>query len=130
MNPWPIVASLIFALLTFIGGYAKGSMDNEAVHIARERDGLLAYAEQIKKGVEQHDKNQAVINDLRTELGRVRITIPVCGEASYQSGAGGVLSKRVSQIFEDFRAEVEGLVYRCDELNNAAIRSNTLKEAL
>lgn len=124
MNPYAILAAIVIAISIGAGGYIKGRADEKAVSIERERDSLLAYAERIKTSQEELNANANTIDNLRTELSRrVRITIPVC-KSEDQGGTSGLLSVRVSQAFAEFRTEVEGLLYRCDQLNNEAIRAN------
>ncbi len=124
MNPYAILAAIVLGISIGAVGYIKGRADDKAVSIERERDGLLAYAERIKTSQEELNANANTIDNLRTELARrVRITIPVC-PTSDQGGTSGILSEHVSNSFNEFRKEIETLLYRCDELNNEAIRAN------
>lgn len=81
----------------------------------------------------QHDKDQAAIDNLRADAGRVRIHIPVCQPAGTATdaktsadtdGRAGTLSSRVDAAFAGFQAGVAELIYRCDRLNIDARRLN------
>jgi hypothetical protein len=126
MNPYAIITSLVLCISMGAGGYWKGRIDNEAEHVESERDALLAYAERIKQGVEQHDKDQIVISGLRTQLSGVRVHIPttVCPKDSDE--AGRLLSVEVDRLFGEFQERISGLVEEADKLNIDAIRANSL----
>lgn len=126
MNPYAYLAAIVLAVSLLTGVYLKGRHDEAADAIERERDGLLAYAEKIKKGVEQHDKDQTVLAGLRTELDRLRNTVrfPVCTKDTDE--AGRLLSERVDEEFGKLQEVVGRLIEESDKLNADAIRTNSL----
>ncbi len=90
---------------------------------------LISYAEQINQAEVQHDQDQALIDKLHDDAGRVRIHLPACrGNAAVtgpdQNGAAGVFSNRVDERFAEFQTRVGNLIARCDQLNIDAIRAN------
>lgn len=132
-----LIVYAVTALSIFAGGYwlynqvwDKGysqhklevAADSAKVHAAHA-------AELILKGIE-HDKNTATITRLSNELGRLRIFKPrsPCpkpeGTPADTSGAGGVLPVDVDTAYQRFEQGLRRLAFRCDQLNNAAIRSN------
>lgn len=92
-----------------------------------------AHAAQIKTAEEQHAKDQLTLNNLRNQLGSVRIHIPIGGctkPGTGQAGAdpdgtAGILSGRVDAAFADLQAGVDRLTARCDQLNIDAIQANS-----
>lgn len=90
---------------------------------------LISYAEKINQAEVQHDQDQALIDRLHNDAGRVRIHLPACPANAAvtgpgQNGTAGVLSNRVDQRFAEFQARVGSLIARCDQLNIDAIRAN------
>jgi hypothetical protein len=117
-------------------GYEAGKTEVQAewyaerTRIAEEQKAALAaYADKLKKAEEQHDQDQAAIDDLHDAAGRVRIHLPACtGNArpgGNQDGSAGVFPDRVDQLFAEFQARTGSLIRRCDQLNIDAIRANS-----
>ena len=126
MNLYAIIASLVLAISIGVGIYLKGRHDEAADSIESQRNGLLAYAERIKQGVEQNDKDRAVIDKLHNDVERLRNTvhIPTCTQDTNE--AGRLLSVEVDRLFGEFQERIGGLVQECDQLNADAIRANSL----
>ena len=126
MKLYAIIAALVLAISISAGIYLKGRNDEAADAVQRERDGLLAYAERIKQGVEQNDKDRAVIDKLHNDVERLRNTvhIPTCTQDTNE--AGRIFSASVDRLFGEFQARISGLVQECDQLNAYAIRANSL----
>ena len=126
MNLYAIIASLVLAISIGVGIYLKGRHDEAADSIESQRNGLLAYAERIKQGVEQNDKDRAVIDKLHNDVERLRNTIhiPTCTQGTNE--AGRLLSVEVDRLFGEFQERIGGLVQECDQLNADAIRANSL----
>ena len=126
MNPYAIIAALVLAIGIGSGGYLKGRHDEAADAIEKQRDGLLAYAERIKQGVEQNDKDRAVIDKLHNDVERLRNTIhiPTCTQGTNE--AGRIFSASVDRLFGQFQERIGGLIQECDDLNADAIRANSL----
>lgn len=94
-----------------------------------QKDALITYANQLRDKEIQHDKDQAVINQLADDARRVRIHLPVCPDntasaAAGQNGEAGLLSGRMDQLFAEFQTKVGSLIARCDQMNIDAIRAN------
>jgi len=138
-----ILAGFVVVIITGIGiwylyhaGYQAGKSEVQvqwdADKIKRdeaEKNTLLAYANRIKEAEVQHDQDQAVIDRLHDDAGRVRIHLPTCPQAnSDQNGEARALSGRVDQVFADFTTRVGRLIQECDELNINAIRLNSVLE--
>jgi hypothetical protein len=136
------IAAVIALLLAGAGlwylyhsGYEAGK---DEVQIAWDKDklardqaqqlALADYANKLKLAETQHDQDQAVIDKLHDDAGRVRIHLPACpGNAQARAdphGATGPLPDRVDQLFADFQERVGGLIARCDQLNIDARRMN------
>lgn len=52
MNAWPVIAALVLAIGTGIGGYFKGRADNEAIHVAAlsdQREAALTASDDARK---------------------------------------------------------------------------------
>lgn len=52
MNAWPIIAALVLAIGTGVGGYFKGRADNEAAHVAAlsdQREAALTESDDARK---------------------------------------------------------------------------------
>jgi outer membrane murein-binding lipoprotein Lpp len=126
MNPYAIIAALVLSICLAGGGYLKGRHDEASDAIETQRNGLLAYAERIKQGVEQNDKDRAVIDKLHNDVERLRNTvhIPTCTQDTNE--AGRVLSVEVDRLFGQFQERISGLIEEADKLNIDAIRANSL----
>ena len=126
MNPYAIIAALVLFICLAGGGYLKGRHDEAADAIETQRNGLLAYAERIKQGVEQNDKDRIAIDNLHNDVERLRNTvhIPTCTQDTNE--AGRVLSVEVDRLFGQFQERISGLVKECDDINASAIRANSL----
>ena len=137
-----LVGAMAFAALLglglwylYHGGYEAGAdavrkdWYAERSKMAEEQNAALtAYADKLKQAQEQHDEDQATIDDLHDAAVRVRIHLPACpgngAPGQNPDGAAGLLPNRVDQLFAEFQARVGGLVRRCDQLNIDAIRAN------
>jgi len=124
MNPYIILAVVVGLVASHTGAYFKGRHDESMQQVEQQRDGLLAYAERIKQGEVQHDADQATINRLTTDLGRVRVHIPTCSAGAGQDGGAGVFSEATDRAFESLRVGDDQDFQRCDQLNIDAIRLN------
>lgn len=109
-----------------LGGYF-GYGWNEARHVERERDALVAYAERVKQGVEQHDKDQKTITNLAADLKRVRIHMPTVCTTKNPDGTGGMASARIDDYMAEAKRSIDAIGERCAKLNADAIRANTLQ---
>ena len=127
MNPYAIIVALVLSICLAGGGYIKGRHDEAADAIEAQRNGLLAYAERIKQGVEQNDKDRAVIDKLHNDVERLRNTIhiPTCSTQGTNE-AGRIFSASIDRLFGQFQERISGLVQECDQLNAYAIRANSL----
>ena len=123
MNIYAKLALVLIILASYAGTYYKGRIDENSAQIKVQRDGLLAYAERIKEGVEQHDKDQITINRLHDDLSRVSIHIPTNACQSTDE-AGRILSERVDNLFAELQARTDRLVQEADQINIDTIRLN------
>lgn len=126
MNPYAILAAIVLFCAYTGGVYYKGRHDESMVVIERERNSLIAYAEEVKKGVEQNDKDKLTIANLRNDVIKLRNTVkfPICTKDSNE--AGRVLSDRVDELFGELQERVGRLAEEADHLNADAIRTNAL----
>jgi hypothetical protein len=128
----------ILALLVGLGlwylhhdGYEEGKTEVQAAWEANklkqaeaQKAALVVYAQKLQLSEEQHDQDQAVINQLHDDAQRVRIHfMPACAGAG-KNGKAGVLSGTVDTLFAGFQERVGGIIARCDQLNIDAIRAN------
>ena len=120
-----LIGGCIGILAGLLAGWYFGYGWNEAKHVEHERDSLLAYAERIKQGVEQDDKNKARIAVLTADLNRVRIHIPSC-PAKDSNGTSGMASARIDEYLAEAKRSIDSIGERCARLNADAIRANTL----
>ncbi|MDD3884569.1 MAG: hypothetical protein PHW66_06490 [Gallionella sp.] len=120
-----LLIALIFAATCFGGGYWKGYGDAGNNAIKRENAALLRYTEKLNQAGVQHDEDQATINRLAADAGRVRVHIPTCPAAAKNpDGSAGLLSDRVDAAFAELQSGTGQLIQRCDQLNIDAIRAN------
>jgi len=126
MNPYSILVGVLLFVASLTGAYFKGRHDESMQQVERQRDGLIAYAERIKKGEEQHDEDQAVINNLAADNKRLRVHIPRCPTIGDQGGESGLFSARVDEEFGKLQSRAGELFQRCDQLNIDAIRMNSV----
>lgn len=93
-----------------------------------QRAALLAYGKKLKQAQEQHDNDQATIDDLADTARRLRIHLPTCGDhaagGQNPNGTAGLLPDRVDQGFAALQSRATALFERCDQLNIDAIRAN------
>jgi hypothetical protein len=106
-----------------------GAVQTQLVANQVESDAKAAL---IQKGVDQHEKDQLVINRLHNDVsglqvtGICRSTLPSTNQASEGTdAAGGVLSSRVDEEFARLQKRTDELIQRCDQLNIDAIRLNS-----
>jgi hypothetical protein len=123
MNIYAKIVLVLIVIASYAGTYYKGRVDEESAQIKIQRDGLLAYAEQIKEGVIQHDKDQIVINRLHDDLSRVSIHIPT-NSCQSTDEASRVFSIGVDNLFADLQERTSRLVQEADQLNADTIRLN------
>lgn len=128
MKPYIVLAVLVLFCIYTGGVYYKGRYDESMVAVTRERDGLIAYANEVKKGVEQNDKDKITIANLRNDVSKLRnsVRFPICSKDSDE--AGRVLSDRVDALFGELQERVGRLAEEADQLNADAIRANTLNK--
>jgi hypothetical protein len=108
-------------------GYSAGQAEVQVRWDNAEHTVLTYYFDQWNKAKEQHDKDQALIDDYRARLNRMRAHFPLCGSAesnSDQDRAARALSERADQLFGRLQERIGGIVSRCDQLNADAIRMN------
>lgn len=91
---------------------------------------VVAYAERIRQGDDEHATNQVIINNLRNDLNkRVRIKLPTCNNPTTSNkdtdGGDRLFSERTDESFARFEQRLTELAARCDQLNIDAIRNNT-----
>lgn len=144
MNIQAKIAAAVAAILLVLGGvwyvyhlgYKAGSNEVQvqwdADKIKRDEAqvaALIAYADRIRQGVEEHAKQQVIINGLTADAGRVHIHLPACPgntapAGQNPDGSAGLLSDRVDQGFARLQERVGRLFARCDQLNIDAIQAN------
>lgn len=96
-------------------------------HFEADKVEAIKQAQKIKEAAEQHDNDQATIDNFARELTkRVRIHVPVCPTPPQgnQDRGGGVLSEKVDVAFGRLQSGVDEIVMRCDQLNVDAIEAN------
>jgi hypothetical protein len=86
----------------------------------------------IQKGVEQHAKDQLVINRLHNDVSGLQVSgicsspLPQTNQTSEGSNAAsGVLPDRVDEEFARFQKRTGELIQRCDQLNVDVIQMNS-----
>lgn len=132
MNPRDILAlivSLIAAIgLTWYEGYAAGSDKVRAQWYAERQQLTAGYAAKLKQAEEQHDNDQALIDRLHDDAGRVRVHLPACPAAAATAGnpdlPAGAFSARVDDDFARLQQRAGELFRDCDQLNIDARRAN------
>lgn len=140
-----IGAILIASLIGY--GYMCGEASKQAeidadkvqrlqldAQIAADNTALIkANAEKIYEGEMQHEKDIAIIGDLRSQLDRVRVHFPagsctvsgVGATTASADAASGVLPIDVDRAFAKLQSGVTELMQVCDKLNVDAIRMNS-----
>lgn len=136
-----IGAALLLALLALgqwywlHSEYRAGQQDVQvrwdADKISRDeaqKTALLAYANRITQAQEQHDHDQAAIDDLSQRARGMRLHLPACGDTAAAGadpdGGSRLLSKRVDEGFGRLQDRAGQLLARCDQLNIDARRLN------
>jgi hypothetical protein len=93
-----------------------------------QKQALVAYANRITQAQEQHDHDQALIDQLHDDVKRVHIHLPTCSNAAATGqnpdGTAGLLPSRVDESFARLQERAGRLFARCDQLNIDAIRAN------
>lgn len=121
-----LAAIAILAAYTYVV-YEKGRHDQYAESAIVQRDSLIAYANKVSKGIEEHDKNIAITYRLRNELNSMRYQrLPTCEQANNSDGGTGVFYEKANAAFERLQQGDNIDFERCDRLNIDAIRVNKI----
>ena len=139
-NPVGMAYKLIFGVVLVAGIFTTGyffGWRNQHDSLVRyksqveqaNKDAIAAKNSLILEGSNQHEKDQALIDFLRTESGSVRVHIPRnCPDSQGKAdpgGASGVLPNEIDSALAEVQEGDRTDAYRCDTLNAEAIESNT-----
>jgi hypothetical protein len=129
-NYYKLIAGVLGIICLFVGFglgmYQWGASSAREEQAIKDRDIIIQYAEVIKKGIIQHDKDQVAVTRMSRKLSELQnIHIPLtCGSTADRSGGSELFSKRVDEAFNNLRKGGNLLFSKCDQLNIDAIRSN------
>lgn len=137
-----IVVACFIAGTAFVEGEARTQAAWDKAKIAdaellakqqmRNLQTIQTQIQTIQQAEDQHDKDQATINGLATDLRGLHIHIPACPSTLSDSertapdtnAASGVFSAGVDTAFERLQSATGKLIQQCDTLNVDAIRAN------
>jgi len=125
--PYRLLLIAACVIAAGLGGYFKGRSDANMAALAREQAALIEFNHKLQNAGVQHDEDQAVINRLSADVGRVRVHIPACPTVTANpDGSAGVFSDRVDALFAELQDRTGALIQRCDQLNIDARRANAI----
>ena len=133
---YKLIFGAVVVVFIFTTGYFFGwrnQHDSLVRYLAQveqaSKDAISQKNALILEGSNQHEKDQQLIDFLRTESGSVRIHLPGnCPDThgkTDQDGTARIFSNRMDETFARLQAGTSRLIERCDQLNIDAIRSNT-----
>lgn len=123
---YKLIAGVLGIMCLFVGFglgmYEWGASVAREDQAMKDREIIIQYANKIKEGVAQHDKDQIIVNSLSSKLSKLQNThiYYSCGTST----GGGVFSERVDEAYRKLREGGSLLFRQCDQLNIDARRNN------